>query len=800
MRAFTRLTLTTTAVVLALAALPTAYVLNGPKWGTRTVNYYINPANNDVSEAAAEAAIQVGAATWGSQSAADFRFYYMGRTNGTAAMNNGKNEVFFRNVASGSTVAETYWWSDAGGHVIDADIMFYDGGMTFFTGSSGCSGGVFVEDTVAHEFGHALGLGHSSDPDATMYYVTNWCSTSGRSLAPDDLAGVEALYPASSASRNAAPSVSLTSPADGSTYSAPASLTVTANASDSDGTVARVDFLANGSVVASDRTSPYNASLSNLAAGTYVLTAVATDDAGATATASARTIVVNATVTGTRGTAAYVTTDASTQGTWKGVYGADGYAIAADATSLPGDMQLGVTGQSSWTWAGSTTDGRAMQRAASDRVMAAWYGSNFTIDVNVTGSQPRQLAVYSADYDGGGRQQQFDLVDASTGAVLDTRTLNAFTTGQYLVWAVQGHVQIRVTRLAGANAVVSGILIGGAGATGAASASAAFQTTDGVTQGTWKGTYGAEGYAIAADATSLPADTQLGVTGQSSWTWAASTTDGRAMQRAAGDRVMAAWYGNSFTIDVNVTGSQPRQLAVYSADYDGGGRQQRYDVVDASTGAVLDTRTLTAFTTGQYLVWAVQGHVQIRVTRLAGANAVVSGILIGGGGAAAGPPNATSVTFRATDAVTQGTWKGVYGSGGYSISDDASSLSSFLKLLWSGFNSWTWASASADVRALERSTTGRVMAASYGTAFSIDVNLTDGADHQIAVYSADYDNGGRRQRFDVVDATTGVVLDSRTISAFTGGIYEVWTVRGHVVIKVVSVAGPNAVVSGLFVD
>jgi len=631
MRAFTRLTLTTTAVVLALAALPTAYVLNGPKWGTRTVNYYINPANNDVSEAAAEAAIQVGAATWGSQSAADFRFYYMGRTNGTAAMNNGKNEVFFRNVASGSTVAETYWWSDAGGHVIDADIMFYDGGMTFFTGSSGCSGGVFVEDTVAHEFGHALGLGHSSDPDATMYYVTNWCSTSGRSLAPDDLAGVEALYPASSASRNAAPSVSLTSPADGSTYSAPASLTVTANASDSDGTVARVDFLANGSVVASDRTSPYNASLSNLAAGTYVLTAVATDDAGATATASARTIVVNATVTGTRGTAAYVTTDASTQGTWKGVYGADGYAIAADATSLPGDMQLGVTGQSSWTWAGSTTDGRAMQRAASDRVMAAWYGSNFTIDVNVTGSQPRQLAVYSADYDGGGRQQQFDLVDASTGAVLDTRTL-------------------------------------------------------------------------------------------------------------------------------------------------------------------------TAFTTGQYLVWAVQGHVQIRVTRLAGANAVVSGILIGGGGAAAGPPNATSVTFRATDAVTQGTWKGVYGSGGYSISDDASSLSSFLKLLWSGFNSWTWASASADVRALERSTTGRVMAASYGTAFSIDVNLTDGADHQIAVYSADYDNGGRRQRFDVVDATTGVVLDSRTISAFTGGVYEVWTVRGHVVIKVVSVAGPNAVVSGLFVD
>ena len=71
----------------------------------------------------------------------------MGRTNGTAVSNNGKNEVFFRNVAPGSTVAETYWWADASGHLIDADIMFYDGGITFFTGSIGCSGGLYIEDT-----------------------------------------------------------------------------------------------------------------------------------------------------------------------------------------------------------------------------------------------------------------------------------------------------------------------------------------------------------------------------------------------------------------------------------------------------------------------------------------------------------------------------------------------------------------------------------------------------------------------------------------------------------------------------
>jgi hypothetical protein len=44
--------------------------------------------------------------------------------------------------------------------------------------------------------------------------------------------------------------------------------------------------------------------------------------------------------------------------------------------------------------------------------------------------------------------------------VLDSRTLSSFTGGQYLVWNLGGHVQLRVTNLSGISAVVSGLFFG----------------------------------------------------------------------------------------------------------------------------------------------------------------------------------------------------------------------------------------------------------------------------------------------------------------------------------------------------
>jgi hypothetical protein len=183
----------TLAGATLLSSNPIAYTLSGPTWSQPQTPYYINTANLDLPVLSTETAVRAGADTWQLQSAA-FRFDYTGPSSQTTTTNDGINLVLFRNASNGSAIATTYWWS-SGSRIIDADIVFWDGAFQFFAGSSGCSGGFYIEDIAAHEFGHALGLGHSTVTSATMYPSVSSCATGNRTLDADDIAGVRALYP-----------------------------------------------------------------------------------------------------------------------------------------------------------------------------------------------------------------------------------------------------------------------------------------------------------------------------------------------------------------------------------------------------------------------------------------------------------------------------------------------------------------------------------------------------------------------------------------------------------------------------
>jgi len=93
---------------------------------------------------------------------------------------------------------------------------------------------------------------------------------------------------------NTAPTVSLTAPTEGQVFAPPANITLTATASDTDGTISKVEFYQGSTLLNTDSTSPYSYAWNGVAAGSYTLTAKAYDNYNCTTTSAAVHIRVNA--------------------------------------------------------------------------------------------------------------------------------------------------------------------------------------------------------------------------------------------------------------------------------------------------------------------------------------------------------------------------------------------------------------------------------------------------------------------------------------------------------------------------
>ncbi|WP_285760599.1 glycoside hydrolase family 48 protein [Nocardiopsis ansamitocini] len=91
---------------------------------------------------------------------------------------------------------------------------------------------------------------------------------------------------------NVAPEVALTAPAANASFLVGQAVNLAASASDSDGSVDRVEFAANGTVLGTDTTAPYTFSWTNATAGQHALTATAYDDAGASTVSAPVTVQV----------------------------------------------------------------------------------------------------------------------------------------------------------------------------------------------------------------------------------------------------------------------------------------------------------------------------------------------------------------------------------------------------------------------------------------------------------------------------------------------------------------------------
>ncbi len=70
---------------------------------------------------------------------------------------------------------------------------------------------------------------------------------------------------------------------------------------------------------------------------------------------------------------------------------------------------------------------------------------------------------------------------------------------------------------------------------------------------------------------------------------------------------------------------------------------------------------------------------------------------------------------------------------------------------------------------------------------TVDINLTDGNSHQIAIYALDFDSSARAETISILPVVNGVVgsaLSSQSISGFHAGEYLLWTIKGHVRVQI----------------
>ena len=164
----------------------------------------------------------------------------------------------------------------------------------------------------------------------------------------------------------------------------------------------------------------------------------------------------------------------------------------------------------------------------------------------------------------------------------------------------------------------------------------------------------------------------------------------------------------------------------------------------------------------------------------------------------------SAAKFVKVDDKTAGNWKGVYGADGAVLNADGNNPPAYAKFAAPGSQDFTWADTTDDTRALRKAAkdaADRLAACWYSSdPWDIDINLTDGKEHQVAIYCLDWDSAERAMTVEVQNADTGTKLDSHEMKEYHDGKYMVWNLKGHVKLHFTNTAGVNAAVSGVFFD
>jgi hypothetical protein len=160
---------------------------------------------------------------------------------------------------------------------------------------------------------------------------------------------------------------------------------------------------------------------------------------------------------------------------------------------------------------------------------------------------------------------------------------------------------------------------------------AVFLGQDRTTMGTWKGSYGQDGYLIVGESIQVPSystfDPHSSVNIYLYDYW---SSDPRALLKAhpsysSSERIASYFHSlTTMQIDVSTTDNQPHRIALYLADFDNAGRTAVIQAVDTLTGAIYDSQQVSrvsdsfgqspVYRNGVYLVYRYQGRITFKIS------------------------------------------------------------------------------------------------------------------------------------------------------------------------------------------
>ncbi|XP_004604868.2 matrix metalloproteinase-20 [Sorex araneus] len=156
-----------------------------PKWKKNTLTYRISKYTSSMTPAEVDKAVEMALQAWSSAVPLSFVRVNSGEADIMISFETGDHGDSYPFDGPRGTLAHAF----APGEGLGGDTHF-DNAEKWTMGTNGFN----LFTVAAHEFGHALGLAHSSDPSALMYPTYKYQRPYGFHLPKDDVKGIQALY------------------------------------------------------------------------------------------------------------------------------------------------------------------------------------------------------------------------------------------------------------------------------------------------------------------------------------------------------------------------------------------------------------------------------------------------------------------------------------------------------------------------------------------------------------------------------------------------------------------------------